>query len=342
MRVMITVKDKGEKVVARDSASSHSSSTAENGTVSDSYSMDSTTVYDGEDMPYETKELLPEVEGIVVVAQGADNITVESKIYQTVKALFQVDAHKDISSKDAFTGGNMKHIFRKNQMIVTALALMIAAAGYVNYTYNMKEDDLAAKAVDEKKEDTVETAATTLSEDEILTDTEADMGDDHAGETVLTGSNSVSIDRAAELKLNREQTRAANKASLTEVINNAALTDGEKTAAVEELAKMSDISERESACELLLQSKGFKEAVVSITDDSADVIVNMTEITDAQRAQIEDAVQRKGNISQGEYCDFHYESGEIASLFCRALQGRRHTYIENRDDNKYSLKHIAT
>lgn len=193
----------------------------------------------------------------------------------------------------------MKHIFRKNQIIVTALALMIAAAGYVNYTYNMKEDDLAAKAVDEKKEETVETAATTLSEDEILTDTEADadMGDDNAGETVLTGSGSVSIDRAAELKLNREQTRAANKASLTEVINNAALTDGEKTAAVEELAKISDISERESACELLLQSKGFKEAVVSITDDSADVIVNMTEITDAQRAQIEDVVQRKGNIS---------------------------------------------
>ena len=203
----------------------------------------------------------------------------------------------------------MKHIFRKNQIIVTALALMIAAAGYVNYTYNMSEEDLASKAVD-GEDDTMETAATTLSEDEIFTDTEADidgadagngqdsdMGDEDAGETVLTESNSVSIDRAAELKLNREQTRAANKASLTEVINNAALTEGEKTAAVEELAKISDISERESACELLLQSKGFDEAVVSITDDSADVIVNMTEITDAQRAQIEDVVQRKGNIS---------------------------------------------
>ena len=169
----------------------------------------------------------------------------------------------------------------------------------------MSEEDLASKAVD-GEDDTMETAATTLSEDEIFTDTEADidgadagngqdsdMGDEDAGETVLTGSNSVSIDRAAELKLNREQTRAANKASLTEVINNAALTEGEKTAAVEELAKISDISERESACELLLQSKGFDEAVVSITDDSADVIVNMTEITDAQRAQIEDVVQRK-------------------------------------------------
>ena len=190
----------------------------------------------------------------------------------------------------------MKHIFRKNQIIVTALALMIAAAGYVNYTYNMREDDLAAKAVDEE-DNTAETAATTLSEDEIFTDTEADMGDENAGETVLTGSDSVSIDRAAELKLNREQTRAANKASLTEVINNAALTEAEKTAAVEELAKISDISERESACELLLESKGFDGAVVSITDNSADVIVNMAEITDAQRAQIEDVVQRKGNIS---------------------------------------------
>ena len=94
VRVMITVKDKGEKVVAKDNSSSHSSATSEDGTVSDSYSMDSTTVYDGEDMPYETKELLPEVEGIVVVAEGADNITVESRIYQTVKALFEVDAHK--------------------------------------------------------------------------------------------------------------------------------------------------------------------------------------------------------------------------------------------------------
>ena len=61
----------------------------------------------------------------------------------------------------------MKHIFRKNQIIVTALALMIAAAGYVNYTYNMSEEDLASKAVD-GEDDTMETAATTLSEDEIF------------------------------------------------------------------------------------------------------------------------------------------------------------------------------
>ncbi len=192
----------------------------------------------------------------------------------------------------------MKHFFRKNQIIVTALALMIAAAGYINYTYNLDEKDLAAKAVGDKEEETMETAVS-LTEDEIFVDEEADadMGDESAGETVLTNSSSVTVNRAAELKLSREQTRAANKATLTEVISNTALSEAEKTAAVEELAKMTDISEREAACELLLESKGFTEAVVSITDNSADVIVNMTELTDAQRAQIEDVVRRKGDIT---------------------------------------------
>ncbi len=94
VQVMITVKDRGEKVVAKDNATSNSSTTSEDGLVSNDYTSESTTVYDGEDMPYETKELLPEVEGVVVVAEGAGNAAVETEIYETVMALFEVDAHK--------------------------------------------------------------------------------------------------------------------------------------------------------------------------------------------------------------------------------------------------------
>ena len=83
-----------EKVVAKDNTTSNSSTTSEDGLVSNDYSSESTTVYDGEDTPYETKELLPEVEGVVVVAEGAGNAAVETEIYETVMALFEVDAHK--------------------------------------------------------------------------------------------------------------------------------------------------------------------------------------------------------------------------------------------------------
>lgn len=195
----------------------------------------------------------------------------------------------------------MKRVFRKNQIVVTALALMIAAAGYLNYTYENDEKEIATMATKNEKQDEKKTKKTaSLAEEEILTDTEAsssDMGDDHAGETVLTDSKNVQVSKAASLKMDREQTRAAAKSTLMEVVNNSALTDVEKQAAVEELAVMTELAQKEAACELMLSSKGFEEAVVSIAADGADVILNATEVTDAQRAQVEDIINRKAGIA---------------------------------------------
>ncbi len=44
-------------------------------------------------------------------------------------------------------------------------------------------------------------------------------------------------------------------------------------------------------------AKGFTDVVVSITDNAADVVLNMGDVTDAKRAQVEDIVKRKTNIS---------------------------------------------
>ena len=60
---------------------------------------------------------------------------------------------------------------------------------------------------------------------------------------------------------------------------------------------MTDIAERESAAEMLLQAKGFTDVIVNIVDDTADVVVNMPQIDDAQRAQIEDIMKRKTGVA---------------------------------------------
>ena len=49
--------------------------------------------------------------------------------------------------------------------------------------------------------------------------------------------------------------------------------------------------------ELLLEAKGFEGCIVSISDGTADVVVNEEELDDAKRAQIEDIVKRKTDIS---------------------------------------------
>lgn len=207
----------------------------------------------------------------------------------------------------------MKKIFRKNQLVITALALMIAVAGYFSYMNNNIEEDVAVASaeVDMLESDYDISEEDFYIADEIFTDegtgeelavvegteTAESQEPDNPGEAVLTSTTITNLDYAAEMKLNREQIRSKNKESLLEIINNTAIADSVKQEAINKMIAMTDIAEREAAAEMLLEAKGFTDVVVSITDDSCDVVLNMGEMTDSKRAQVEDIVKRKTNIS---------------------------------------------
>ncbi|MCD8218356.1 MAG: SpoIIIAH-like family protein [Clostridiales bacterium] len=232
----------------------------------------------------------------------------------------------------------MKKVFRKNQIIITALALMIAVAGYISYTqtttdeavettvdevadtYEISEEDSVAEIFTDTEEDAdtasagseedtdTASAQTGDTEESEHSDTDTGANEDGAdgdsvdtdssaaGETVLTSADST-VDYAAEVKLSREQVRSKNKESLLEIINSTSLTDAQKQDAVDAMVAMTDVAERENAAELLLAAKGFSDVVVSITDETADVVLDMGDVTDAKRAQVEDIVKRKTGIS---------------------------------------------
>ena len=122
----------------------------------------------------------------------------------------------------------MKRLFRKNQIIITALAIMIVIAGYLNFTADQTQP-----------------------------------------------------------------VRSRNEASLLEIINNTEISEDMKTDAIASMNQLTDRAEKELDAEILLDAKGFKDSVVSINDDSVDVIIGATSITEEQRAQIEDIVTRK-------------------------------------------------
>ena len=71
----------------------------------------------------------------------------------------------------------------------------------------------------------------------------------------------------------------------------------QKQAAIDAMIALTDIAERESEAEMLLQAKGFTDVIVSINGNSVDVVVNALSLSDAQRAQIEDIIKRKTYIT---------------------------------------------
>lgn len=223
----------------------------------------------------------------------------------------------------------MKNMIKKNQVMITALAIMIAVAGYLNFagtkvtdeeimTVNgeIATDDLGNLALADEEVDyaalldlsdeDIEQSSTdilSLDSDVEVSGTgvmdegmaEAVTEDDVPGEAVFTASSGISTLSGA--KLQKEQTRAQNKEMLLEIINNANISETQKQEAVNSMISMTDIAEKETAAEILLEAKGFSDAIVSIDGDSVDVVVNTTELSEAQRAQIEDIVIRKTGVS---------------------------------------------
>ena len=168
-------------------------------------------------------------------------------------------------------GNAVKNLIKKNQLMITALAIMIAIAGYLQFAgTNLEKEYLASdntedlSAVDstdivtdmESLDSDVEIVMEDyLDEDMQVAEATPDEGE-IPGEAVLTGTNGVEVLSAA--RLSKEQTRARNKETLLEIINSTEL---------------------------------------SINGDAVDVVINAAELSDAQRAQIEDIVKRKTDIA---------------------------------------------
>ncbi len=226
----------------------------------------------------------------------------------------------------------MKNMVKKNQVMITALALMIAVAGYLNFAGNrITQEEIVTTG-----SGTVETAKVTgddsqyediqsmdselvleednyleqsmddiLAEDITVDEENADLeaGSDSVeeitgdvpGEAVFTSV--AGMDSLSGAKLLKEQTRAKSRETFLEIINNTNIAEEQKQEAIDGMIELTDVAEKETAAEILLEAKGFEDVVVSITDDMVDVVVNTAELTEAQRAQIEDIVVRKTGMN---------------------------------------------
>ena len=237
--------------------------------------------------------------------------------------------------------------------MITALAIMIAIAGYLNFTGSgLDEEELittSAGTINDSSYSTVDesdslegindlsgnetsslegitdlsddaSAMGDLSEEDLLQDSYADIDsldtdstveasnyldegmaenteeleDDVPGEAVFTSSSNVNT--LSNAKLLKEQTRAKNKETLLEIINNTNISDEQKQSAIDGMIALTDTAQKETAAEVLLEAKGFGDVVVSLSSDNVDVMVQSSELSDAQRAQIEDIVKRKTGV----------------------------------------------
>lgn len=151
---------------------------------------------------------------------------------------------------------------------------------YEDENVSVDSQDVNAELFKDESDNILDTAQLTI--DEI------------PGEAVFTAGTSITS--LASARLLKEQTRARNRETFMAVINSSTADDNSKQQATDGILDLTKRAEKESAAEILLEAKGYPEVVVSIEDNSADVVVGMSNLTSDQCAQIIDAVARKTDI----------------------------------------------
>lgn len=239
---------------------------------------------------------------------------------------------KNIRKFEFSKNETFKTIFRKNQIVLLTLALMLVTAGYMNYNNSNNEMNLTlaelgdaqlvstnvtsenesvdTSASDTNKENSTNEANTAnTNSEETGTNNNKENGTTEANSnvnaTTETNSNSgensnsnVEVnsnqDYYTQTRLERQTMYSQMLEAYQKILENEKIPTDQKTVASNEIKNINDRINAISIAENLIKTKGFEDVILLINDNNINVVVKQKDkLSDEQVAQITNIVSRE-------------------------------------------------
>ena len=169
-------------------------------------------------------------------------------------------------------------IVGKKQIVLASLILILGVAVYINWTFANKEDSIVT--------------GTQLSDTSLDSDSDKNYGDAE----LVSGSAENSDDFFAKARLEKQTSRDEAVATLAKMFGDTSASSEQVKEATDKALTTAKMIESESKMETLIKSKGFKDCVVYLSDQSAKVVVKSDGLEQAQAAQIMDIVVSESEV----------------------------------------------
>lgn len=203
-------------------------------------------------------------------------------------------------------------LFKKNQIIIYVIALMLMTAGYLNYTTNTENQASVETAMEIEANDDmqladigdatlvssndVETENTTNSTNEVDSSNNVVSNNEIANEnTTAETSSSNSDDYFVKSKLERDTMYSQMIETYEKVLNSTNSLETQKQSATEEIQKINQTKNSIMICENLIKTKGFENSVIFVNGESISVIIGADELQQDEVAQIQNIISRELN-----------------------------------------------
>lgn len=196
----------------------------------------------------------------------------------------------------------MKTILKKNQIIISAIAVMLIAAGYMSYTTNISQSLQTAALTDTEQYAELGDAklvSANVAEDNEKKIENTEMKDKENLENVVNTNATESEDSYfVESRLEREKMYSQMIESYKSILSNNQISDTQKEISENEIKKINDTKNAIMITENLIKNKGFEDLIIFVNGDSINIIVKCEKLSEEQIAQIQNIVSRelKGNI----------------------------------------------
>lgn len=186
--------------------------------------------------------------------------------------------------------------FKKSEMAIYAIALMLVAAGYFNYTtFEQKTEETYSEDIeniDEKYANVgdailVSNNETQNTNNEVNATIEKDpsVSEENTNPNISSQENTT-VDTNAETnteetnyyvssKLDRDKMYAEMVSNYEKVIDNSNASEAQKSIATQEITKINNIKNAIMICENLITTKGFENCVIFVNDASVNVVVHI-------------------------------------------------------------------
>ena len=208
-------------------------------------------------------------------------------------------------------------MFKKNQVVVYVIVLMLMVAGYLNYTNNTEKQTSVETAMQMEAVDDMQLAdigdATLVNSNDVVTEnmdntenTEKNnmISNETTNEVVsennTTGDNTTAQtssnntdDYFVKSKLERDTMYSQMIETYEKVLNSNHSLETQKQVATQEIQKINDTKNSIMICENLIRTKGFENSVIFVNGDSISIIIGTTEMKQEEVAQIQNIISRE-------------------------------------------------
>lgn len=192
----------------------------------------------------------------------------------------------------------MRTILKKNQIIISAIAIMLIAAGYMNYTANTNDTIQSALLLDTEEYgelgDATLVSANTAEEGNYENEY-GQMSDTQTGEVVSTANQSTTVDNTyfTESRLEREKMYSQMLEAYQNILSNTQISDTQKEIAQNEIKNINNTKNAIMIAENLIKNKGFEDLIIFVNGNSISVVIKTEALTQEQIAQVQNIISRE-------------------------------------------------